>query len=165
MKQRTIILDGFSKTYAMTGWRLGYGLMPEELAREVALLQVNSNSCTASFTQIAGVEALRGPQERAQEIVEEFERRRNAIVKGLNEIDGVSCLKPSGAFYVFPNVKSFGKSSREIADRLLNEGHVACLAGSDFGAHGEGYLRFSYANSLENIGEALRRMRATVKSL
>lgn len=159
MPERTIILDGFSKTYAMTGWRLGYGIMPEELARQFALLHVNSNSCTASFTQMAGVEAIRGPQERPREFVEEFRHRRDAIVAGLNDIPGVTCREPQGAFYVFPNVKSSGQSSKELAHRLLQEARVACLAGSDFGAHGEGYLRFSYANSLENIDEALRRMR------
>ncbi len=159
MKDRTIILDGFSKTYAMTGWRLGYGIMPEELARQFALLHVNSNSCTASFTQIAGVEAVRGPQARPNEFLEEFRRRRDAIAVGLNDIPGITCKEPQGAFYVFPNVKSSGVSSKDLANRLLQEAHVACLAGSDFGAHGEGYLRFSYANSLENITEALRRMR------
>jgi len=163
MQERTIILDGFSKTYAMTGWRLGYGIMPEELAEQFARLQVNSTSCTASFIQRAGIAALIGAQDEAHRFVEEFRRRRDLIVEGLNRIQGVSCKTPQGAFYVFPNVKSFGRPAQEIADLLLYQGHVATLSGTAFGRHGEGYLRLSYANSMENLAEALRRMERTLK--
>lgn len=163
MKERTIILDGFSKTYAMTGWRLGYGVMPPDLAAQVAKLQTNSNSCTATFTQIAGIEALEGNQEKPEQMVEEFRRRRDLIVGGLNEIPGFSCKMPDGAFYVFPNVQKLGLPSKKLADLLLEEGGVACLSGTAFGAFGEGYLRFSYANSQENIREALNRVAKTVK--
>ena len=159
MLEKTIILDGFSKTYSMTGWRLGYGVMPEWLAVAVERLMVNSNSCTASFTQRAGLAALQGPQDAVDVMVREFQRRRDFIVKGLNEIPGFSCTVPDGAFYVFPNVTGTGMPTRELADLLLNEAGVACLSGTAFGSHGEGYLRFSYANSLENISEALGRIR------
>ncbi|MEX2315255.1 MAG: pyridoxal phosphate-dependent aminotransferase [Thermomicrobiales bacterium] len=162
MVERTIILDGFSKTYAMTGWRLGYGVMPLELAEQVTRLAVNCNSCVPAFTQLAGVAALTGPQEPAETMVAEFRRRRDAVVAGLNEIPGVSCLSPAGAFYVFPNVSSFGRPASEIADRLLNEGGVALLGGAAFGAAGEGYLRLSYANSLANIELALERISDTL---
>jgi aspartate/methionine/tyrosine aminotransferase len=162
MPQRTIILDGFSKTYAMTGWRLGYGIMPEQLAQQFARLQVNATSCTASFIQRAGVAALTEPQDEMRQFVEEFRRRRDLIVEGLNTIKGVTCKSPQGAFYVFPNVKSFGRSSHEIADLLLYEGHVATLSGTAFGKQGEGYLRLSYANSTDNLAEALRRMERTL---
>ena len=162
MLEKTIILDGFSKTYAMTGWRLGYGVMPVELARHVVRLQVNSTSCTASFTQRAGIEALRGPQDAVQKMVEEFRRRRDLIVEGLNRIPGISCTLPRGAFYVFPNIQGTGKTSREISDLLLQSAGVACLAGEDFGEYGQGYLRFSYANSQENIQKAIERIAATV---
>ena len=162
MLEKTIILDGFSKTYAMTGWRLGYGVMPVELARHVVRLQVNSTSCTASFTQRAGIEALRGPQDAVRKMVEEFRRRRDLIVEGLNRIPGISCTLPRGAFYVFPNIQGTGKTSREIADLLLQSAGVACLAGEDFGEYGQGYLRFSYANSQENIQKAIERIAATV---
>lgn len=165
MQERTIILDGFSKTYAMTGWRLGYGVMPPHLANMVAKLQINSTSCTASFSQIAGVEALTGPQTEAETMVEEFRRRRDAIVDGLNRIKGFRCHKPLGAFYVFPNITGTGKDSRTLADYLLKEAGVACLSGTAFGKFGEGYLRFSYANSLENINEALRRIDKAVSKL
>ncbi len=165
MKERTIILDGFSKTYAMTGWRLGYGIMPEKLAEQFARLQVNSTSCTASFIQRAGIAAITGPQDEPHRFVEEFRRRRDLIVEGLNHIKGVSCKLPQGAFYVFPNVKSFNRPSKEIADRLLYEGHVAALSGTAFGQYGEGYLRLSYANSMENLAEALRRMERTLGRL
>ncbi|MCS6862898.1 MAG: pyridoxal phosphate-dependent aminotransferase, partial [Abditibacteriales bacterium] len=138
MKERTIILDGFSKTYAMTGWRLGYGIMPEKWAEHFVRLQVNSTSCTATFIQRAGIAALNGPQEEAHRFVAEFRRRRDLIVEGLNRIKGVSCKLPQGAFYVFPNVKSFGRPASEIADLLLYEGHVATLSGTAFGRHGEG---------------------------
>jgi aspartate aminotransferase len=160
MLEKTIILDGFSKTYSMTGWRLGYGVMPLWLVEAVDKLMVNSNSCTASFTQRAGLAALQGPQDDVDRMVSEFRRRRDAIVTGLNQIPGFSCSVPSGAFYVFPNVKATGLSSRELADMLLNEAGVACLSGTAFGSYGDGYLRFSYANSLENIEEALKRIRA-----
>lgn len=155
MLDRTIVVDGFSKTYAMTGWRLGYGIMPKDLAPHVARLMTNSNSCTAAFTQMAGVEALEGPQDDVEAMVKEFRRRRDRIVDGLNAIDGISCVKPAGAFYVFPNIKELGMKSSELQDRLLEEAGVAALAGTSFGPEGEGYLRFSYANSLENIEKAL----------
>jgi aspartate aminotransferase len=158
MPEKTIILDGFSKTYSMTGGRLGYGVMPKWLADAVNLLMVNSNSCTASFTQRAGMAALQGPQDAVDTMVAEFRRRRDAIVSGLNRLPGFSCTVPSGAFYAFPNVTRTGMSSRELADLLLYEAGVACLSGTAFGAYGEGYLRFSYANSLANIEEALSRI-------
>ena len=159
MQERTIILDGFSKTYSMTGWRLGYGVMPEWLTDAVVKLMVNSNSCTASFTQRAGIAALDGPQNDVDKMVAEFRRRRDVIVKGLNDIPGISCSVPAGAFYAFPNVKGTGLPSKDLADMLLYEAGVACLDGNCFGSHGDGYLRFSYANSLEKIQEALNRIR------
>ncbi len=159
MPERTIILDGFSKTYAMTGWRLGFGVMPEWLAPHVAQLQINATSCTASFTQVAGMEALAGRQDAVEGMVAEFKRRRDVIVDGLNAIPGVRCHKPLGAFYVFPNIMGTGKPSRFVAEYLLNEAGVAGLSGTAFGAFGEGYLRFSYANSVENIRTALERIR------
>ncbi len=162
MLERTIILDGFSKTFAMTGWRLGFGIMPEELVPKVAQLQINSNSCTASFVQIAGANALTGPQKEVDEMVKEFTRRRDAIVDGLNGIPGFHCHRPLGAFYVFPNITGTGKTSRALADHLLDQAGVACLSGTAFGAYGEGYLRFSYANSIENIGKALERIRRSI---
>jgi len=165
MAERTILLDGFSKTYAMTGWRLGYGVMPEELAKIVAQLQINSNSCTASFTQIAGIEALTGPQQDVEAMVEEFRRRRDVIVDGLNRIPGFHCHKPLGAFYVFPNITRTGKASRFLAEYLMNEAGVACLSGTAFGACGEGFLRFSYANSVEKIKSALANIAAAMKKL
>ena len=170
MPERTIILDGFSKTYAMTGWRLGYGVMPELLAAQVAKLMTNSNSCTASFIQMAGIEALKGPQEDSYKMVAAFKERRDAIVKGLNEIPGVHCLLPKGAFYVFPNVKEVVKrgkfaNTKAFADWLLQEAGVAALSGTAFGEYGEGYLRFSYANSLENIHKALGWVAQAVKKL
>ncbi len=158
MLDRTIVLDGFSKTYSMTGWRLGYGVMPTFLAEAVVKLMVNSNSCTASATQRAGIAALTGPQDAVTAMVAEFRRRRDAIVNGLNQIPGFRCALPAGAFYAFPNVSATGVPSKELADLLLNEAGVACLNGGAFGAHGEGYLRFSYANSLANIQEALSRI-------
>jgi aspartate/methionine/tyrosine aminotransferase len=159
MLEKTLILDGFSKTYSMTGWRLGYGVMPVWLADAVVKLMVNSNSCTASFTQRAGIEALEGPQDAVDAMVAEFHRRRDAIVKALNTIPGFRCPVPAGAFYVFPNVEGTGMDSKDLADYLLYEGGVACLDGKCFGAEGDGYLRFSYANSLENILEAVERIR------
>jgi aspartate/methionine/tyrosine aminotransferase len=158
MLDKTILLDGFSKTYSMTGWRLGYGVMPKWLAAAVSQLMVNSNSCTASFTQRAGLAALQGPQDCVTAMVAEFRRRRDVIWKGLNEIPGFRCALPAGAFYAFPNVTGTGMSSKELADLLLNEAGVACLDGAAFGQFGDGYLRFSYANSLANIEEALDRI-------
>jgi aspartate aminotransferase len=163
MKERTIILDGFSKTYAMTGWRLGYGVMRADLARQVALLMTNSNSCTAGFTQIAGLEALRGDQSCVDQMREELRRRRSAIVEGLNRLPGFRCRMPHGAFYAFPNITGTKKTSRALADGILNEAGVACLSGTAFGDWGEGYLRFSYANSVENIQKALGRIAEWMK--
>jgi aspartate/methionine/tyrosine aminotransferase len=159
MLEKTIILDGFSKTYAMTGWRMGYGVMPPFLVDAVNKLMVNSNSCTASFTQRAGIEALRGPQEPVTAMVKEFRRRRDAFCAGLNEIPGWKCAVPGGAFYAFANVKGTGRSSKDVADSLLNDVGVACLNGAGFGAYGEGYVRFSYANSYENLMRAIERIR------
>jgi aspartate aminotransferase len=159
MQEKTIILDGFSKTYSMTGWRLGYGVMPLWLADAVNTLMVNSNSCTASFTQRAGLAALEGPQDCVEQMAAEFRRRRDAICAGLNTIPGFRCPIPTGAFYAFVNVEGTGIGSKELADYLLNEAGVACLNGGAFGAHGEGYIRFSYANSLPNLIEAVERIR------
>jgi aspartate/methionine/tyrosine aminotransferase len=159
MEPLAIVLDGFSKTYAMTGWRLGYGVMPAPMAQVVAKLQTNSTSCTATFSQMAGVAALRGDQSSVERMVAEFRRRRDAMVEGLRTVPGLKCARPRGAFYVFPNITGTGYSSRALADRLLEEAGVACLSGTAFGEFGEGHLRFSYANSMENIEEALRRMR------
>jgi aspartate/methionine/tyrosine aminotransferase len=163
LQERTIILDGFSKTYAMTGWRLGYGVMRRDLAQQVARLMTNSNSCTATFTQVAGVEALRGDQSCVDAIREEFRRRRAVIVEGLNCIPGFRCRRSHGAFYAFPNITGTGRSSRALAEALLNEAGVACLSGTAFGSLGEGYLRFSYANSIENIQRALASIEAWAK--
>ena len=159
MLEKTVILDGFSKTYSMTGWRLGYGVMPNWLADAVNLLTVNSNSCTASFTQRAGMAALEGPQDCVTTMVTEFRQRRDAMVKGLNGIPGFRCPVPAGAFYAFPNIAGTGLASKVLADLLLNEAGVACLSGGAFGAYGDGYLRFSAANSLANILEAVERIR------
>ena len=158
MKERCILLDGFSKTYAMTGWRMGYGVMRADLAAHISRLMVNSNSCTASFTQVAGVEALRGPQESVEKMCAEFKKRRDIMVDGLNKIKGFSCRLPKGAFYVFPNVIKTGWPSKKLADALLEEAGVAGLSGTAFGDFGEGYLRFSVANSIENIQKALDRV-------
>ena len=157
---RTIILDGFSKTYAMTGWRLGYGVMPEDLAQDISKLQVNSNSCTAAATQFAGLEALTGPQESVSRMLEEFRARSDLLVDGLNAIPGIDCLTPQGAFYAFPRITDTGYSAAALADTLLEEAGVACLSGAGFGKHGEGHLRFSYANSRENLEHALERVSA-----
>ena len=159
MKDLVIILDGFSKSYAMTGWRLGYGVMPEGLADHVTRLMVNSNSCTASFTQLAGIAALQGDQTPVAKMVAEFRRRRDLIVEGLNGLPGVSCGRPRGAFYVFPNVTALRRPSAEVAEALLKEAGVAALGGTAFGQYGEGYLRLSYANSEANLRKALERMR------
>lgn len=159
MKDRTIILDGFSKTYAMTGWRLGYGVMPNvRLADQITRLMVNSNSCTAAFTQMAGVAALKGDHAPVRRMVETFRTRRDKVVEWLNGIPGVSCRSPRGAFYVFPNVTNFGRKSSELADLLLNQAGVAVLSGTAFGAYGEGYLRLSYATSLERLQEGVVKM-------
>jgi aspartate aminotransferase len=158
MQARTVIIDGFSKTYAMTGWRLGFGIMPAELANQVQLLLTHSVGCTAHFTQFAGIEALAGPQSQVEAVIKLYQRRRDLLVVGLNALPGVSCQKPQGAFYVFPNIKSLGKTSAQVANVLLEEAGVALLPGSSFGRFGEGYLRLSYANSIENIELALERM-------
>jgi aspartate/methionine/tyrosine aminotransferase len=165
MHQRSILLDGFSKSYAMTGWRLGYGVMPTDLAEHVTRLMVNSNSCTASFVQLAGVAALQGDHEPVRQMVAEFRRRRDLLVDGLNALPGVSCRRPRGAFYVFPNVTRTGRTSAEVAERLLQEAGVAVLSGTAFGAHGEGYLRISYASSEANLNKALERMRPLFEAL
>jgi aspartate aminotransferase len=163
MPEHTIILDGFSKSYAMTGWRMGYGVMPEPLAAQMSKLMVNSNSCTAAFTQVAGIEALQGPQDESYKMVAAFRERRDLIVKWLNEIQGVHCLLPKGAFYVFPNFKEAIKrgkfaNTKAFADQLLQEAGVAALSGTSFGRYGEGYLRFSYANSVPNLKKAAGRI-------
>lgn len=155
MREKTIILNGFSKTYAMTGWRAGYGVMPKEIATNITKLVTNSTSCLAGFTQMACIEALTGPQDEVKSRVEQFRIRRDKIVEGLNSIPGIKCLKPHGAFYVFPNIKEYRKSSSEMADYLLHQAGVATLGGNSFGIYGEGYLRISYANSLANIEKAV----------
>lgn len=165
MKERTILLEGHSKTYAMTGWRLGYGVAPVELADKITQLTINSNSCTATFTQFAGMEALTGPQDFVHDMVTEFRLRRDAIVDGLNAIEGVSCIKPLGAFYVFPNVSQLPLSCQDLSDYLLEDAGVAVLPGTAFGKYGDGYLRLSYANSLENIQEALARMDSAISRI
>ena len=165
MQERTILLEGHSKTYAMTGWRLGYGIAPTELADKITQLTINSNSCTATFTQFAGIEALKGPQDFVHDMVAEFRKRRDAIVDGLNAIEGVSCIKPLGAFYVFPNVTQLPISCQDLSDYLLEDAGVAVLPGTAFGKHGDGYLRLSYANSLENIQEALARMDSAISRI
>jgi aspartate/methionine/tyrosine aminotransferase len=165
MRDLTILLDGFSKSYAMTGWRLGYGVMPPPLADHIARLMVNSNSCTASFVQLAGIAALQGDQTPVARMVAEFKRRRNLLVDGLNQMPGVRCARPRGAFYVFPNITGTRRSSAEVAESLLNDAGVAALSGAAFGAHGEGYLRFSYANSEANLKKALERMRPVFERL
>jgi aspartate/methionine/tyrosine aminotransferase len=155
MAERTIVLDGFSKTYAMTGWRLGFGIMEKQLAKHVARLMTNSNSCTATFVQKAGHAALAGPQADVVAMHEEFRTRRDIIVAGLDTLPGVTCFKPQGAFYAFPNITGTGMKSADLAKLMLEEAGVACLSGTAFGAAGEGYLRFSYANSAENLRTAL----------
>jgi aspartate/methionine/tyrosine aminotransferase len=163
MLERTCILDGFSKTYAMTGWRLGYGILPSDLASQVARLMTNSNSCTATFSQLAAVEALTGPQDAVKDMVAEFRRRRDMVVPALNAIRGVNCPMPQGAFYAFPDIRGTGMSSREAADALLYDANVAVLAGTAFGINGEGYLRLSFANSYDNLERALERMRVVLE--
>jgi len=163
MKEKTIILDGFSKTYAMTGWRLGYGVMRKDLAQKVAQLQTNSNSCTCTFTQMAGIEALKGSQAEPERMDAEFKKRREVIVSGLNNIKGITCKKPRGAFYVFPNITKTGMDCRKLGDHLLYNAGVAVLPGTSFGKYGEGYLRLSFANSIENIKKALDRISTAVE--
>jgi aspartate/methionine/tyrosine aminotransferase len=165
MLDRTILVDGFSKTYAMTGWRLGYGIMPEPLAQKVSLLLNHSVGCTATFVQYAGLEAVLGPQEQVDHVRAEFQRRRDVIVEGLNAIPGIHCHLPRGAFYVFPNVEAYGRPARKLASYLLDRAGVALLPGTDFGQNGEGHLRLSYASSIENIREALDRMRHALEAL
>ena len=165
VRERTILLNGFSKTYAMTGWRLGYGVMPEEIAVHITRLMTNSNSCTATFTQWAGVEALRGPQDASYKMVEEFKRRRDVIVPGLNAIKGLRCAEPKGAFYVFPNIEGTQMNENEFADYLMEEAGVAVLAGTSFGEYGRGFIRISYANSVENIKKALASIEVAVDKL
>jgi len=165
MKERTILIDGHSKTYAMTGWRLGYGVMPKSLSEAVNQLMINSNSCTASFTQMAGIAALTGPQDSVTEMVAEFKRRRDAIVDGLNDIEDISCKRPLGSFYVFPNVTKINMHCDDLSDYVMEKADVAVLPGTAFGGYGEGYLRLSYANSLENIQEALSRIKTAVEDI
>jgi aspartate/methionine/tyrosine aminotransferase len=165
MRERTVICDGFSKTYAMTGWRLGFGIMPEPLAERLGLLLTHSIGCTATFTQYAGLEAITGPQEQVEEVVAEYQQRRDALVDGLNAIPGVRCQKPQGAFYAFPNITAFGRTSDWMADYLLEEAGVAVLPGTAFGAGGEGYLRLCFANSMERIGVALGRIDDALREL
>ncbi len=165
MAERTIVADGFSKTYAMTGWRLGFGVMPEPLAKKMDLLLTHSVGCTATFTQFAGLEAITGPQGQVEAVVDEFRRRRDTIVAGLNTIAGIRCPMPRGAFYAFPNVGSFGRPSAELADYLLEEAGVATLPGTAFGRNGEGYLRLSYANSMEKLERALNRIADALAAL
>jgi len=162
MQDQTVILDGFSKTFAMTGWRIGYGVMHPALANRITQLMVNSNSCTAAFTQLAGIAALRGPQDCVDRMVAEFRRRREVIVSGLSRLPGVRCLRPQGAFYAFPNVREIDPDAARLAEYLLMEAGVAVLSGTSFGPHGRGYLRLSYANSVEAINEALSRMQQAI---
>jgi aspartate aminotransferase len=165
MRERTVICDGFSKTYAMTGWRLGYGIMPEELAERVALLLTHSIGCTAAFTQYAGLEALTGDQKQVEAVVAEYQRRRDVLVAGLGAIPGVQCRAPQGAFYAFPNVSAFGRTSDWVANYLLEEAGVAVLPGNAFGDGGEGYLRVCFANSMENIEIAIEQISAALARL
>jgi aspartate/methionine/tyrosine aminotransferase len=158
VRDRIILLDGWSKTYAMTGWRMGFGVMRPDLAAMFTKLMVNSNSCTASFSQRAGMEALSGDQSAVDSMLQKFDGRRKRITELVNDIPGMSCHLPVGAFYVFPNIKELGVTSAELQDKILYEGGVSCLAGTSFGAEGEGYIRFSYANSIENIEEGMRRV-------
>jgi aspartate/methionine/tyrosine aminotransferase len=165
LKPRTILIDGHSKTYAMTGWRLGYGIVPKPLVEGIVRLMINSNSCTCAFTQIAGMEALKGSQACVEQMVAEFQRRRDAVVEGLNTIEGIHCLKPAGAFYVFPNIQQLPLAENALADYLLEEAGVSLLAGTAFGRFGAGYLRISYANSLENLQTAIERIRIAILKL
>ncbi len=164
MIDRTVILDGYSKTYAMTGWRIGYGVFPKDLVEPISRLVTNSVSCTASFTQRAAIEATDGPQEDSKRMVEEFKKRRSIVVDGLNKIEGITCATPSGAFYAFPNIEGTGMSSSEFANKALEEAGVAVLAGESFGKYGTGYIRISFANSTENLIEAIDRIQKFVAS-
>ena len=163
MIDRTIILDGYSKTYAMTGWRIGYGIFPDGLVEPISRLVTNSVSCTASFTQRAAIEATEGPQEDSILMVEEFKKRRSIVVDGLNKIDGITCAVPKGAFYAFPNIEGTGMTSSEFANRVLEEAGVAVLAGESFGVYGTGHIRISFANSTENLLQAIDRIRKFVE--
>jgi len=165
MMERTVIVDGFSKTYSMTGWRLGYGIMPQELAQVVELLLTHSVGSTAHFTQLAGVEALEGPQDQVARVVEEYQRRRDVLVEGLNAIQGIVCQRPQGAFYVFPNIRTFGLSSSAMADLLLDKAGVAVLPGSSFGEYGDGYLRLTYSNSIVNLQKAVQQIREALSQI
>ena len=165
MKERTIIVDGFSKTYSMTGWRLGFGIMPVELAKRVDLLLTHSIGSTAHFTQFAGLEAVTGPQDMVEVMVTEYQRRRNIIVDGMNAIPGFACQKPQGAFYVFPNITGTRMGSAQLANFILEKAGVALLPGNSFGEYGEGYLRLSYANSIENIEKGLDKIRTALQNL
>jgi aspartate aminotransferase len=165
MTERTVIVDGFSKTYAMTGWRLGYAIMPEKLADRIGLLLTHAVGCTATFTQYAGIAALEADQDDVEGVVSEYQDRRDTMVDGLNSLPGISCLKPQGAFYVFPNITSIGLSSKDLASRLLDKAGVAVLPGTDFGDCGEGYLRLCYAASIEKIESAVERIREFLKEL
>lgn len=165
MQERTIMLSGFSKTYAMTGWRLGYAVMPKDFVEPIVRMIVNSVSCTVPFIQRAGIEALTGPQDFIPGMIDEFRKRRDLVVDGLNGIPGISCRKPKGAFYAFPNIKKTGMKSKALAEYLLQEANVALLAGSDFGKYGEGYLRLSYANSRQNLQKAIDRISAALKKI
>ncbi|MFI5694443.1 pyridoxal phosphate-dependent aminotransferase [Kribbella sp. NPDC051586] len=164
MRERTILLDGWSKTFAMTGWRLGFGVFPEPLVEPVTRLMINSVSCTSAFSQYAAIAALEGPWDDVDRMLDAFRERREVIVSGLNAVPGVSCVEPSGAFYAFPNISELGMSASELADRLLDEAGVACLPGTSFGVYGENHLRFSYANSVENIRKALDAFSELVKA-
>jgi aspartate/methionine/tyrosine aminotransferase len=165
MAERTVILDGFSKTYAMTGWRLGYGVAPAQLVPHLTRLQTNVTSCTASFVQMAGIAALEGTQEPVEQMLGEFRRRRELVVQRLNAMEGVTCLWPGGAFYAFPRVDVPGMTSKQVADSLLGEEGVAVLAGTAFGTHGEGFLRLSFANSIEELAEGLDRIERGLRRL
>jgi aspartate/methionine/tyrosine aminotransferase len=165
MRSRVVLADGFSKAYAMTGWRLGFGVFPRELVEPVTRLQINSNSCTAAFVQLAGVEALRGSQDAVDRMVAEFRRRRDLVVSGLRNIPGVRCAMPQGAFYAFPDVRGLPIPSGAFADRLLEEHGLATLAGTAFGPGGDGHLRLSYVNSPDVLEEALSLFRRAVASL
>jgi aspartate/methionine/tyrosine aminotransferase len=165
IENRLIVLDGFSKTYAMTGWRIGYGIMPTLMAEQMARIQTNMNSCTATFTQRACLAALRGPRDEVNAMVAEFRKRRDFIIAGLNKLQGFRCQSPAGAFYAFPNIEGTGIDCQVLANRLLEEQGVACLAGTCFGKYGNGFLRFSYANSIENIGRALEKTDKLLKTL
>ena len=164
MMDRTIILDGFSKTYSMTGWRIGYGIFPDDLVEPISRLVTNSVSCTASFTQMAAIEAIKGSQAEPNNMVQEFKKRRDIVVKGLNGIPGIKCTVPQGAFYAFPNIKGTGLTSSDFANKILQEAGVAVLAGESFGKFGSGYIRISFANSTENLIEAMNRIKTFLNS-